>query len=281
MDKLVNSVAVITGAADGIGKAIALRAAKEGMRIALADINAALLEKTVEEVKQHSTDVFGVCTDVSNANAVDAFAAEVFYRYGNVHLLINNAGVALAKPVWETTPQDWSWIMGVNLYGVTNCLRAFIPTMLKNDEEGNIINTASMAGLLSQPGLAAYCASKHAVVTVTEGLQYDLKLRKSKINAAVLCPLWVKTKIAKSGDHRLNATGQNLHSVDPVSIKIESYINEAIENGVSAEEVANEVFSALVDNRFYILTDQQVLPKIQNRMEGILSQQLPKFFPWR
>lgn len=275
MKNFSNKVAVITGAAEGIGKAIALRAATEKMKLVLVDINSVQLEVTVAEIKKQGVDVIGICTDVSDAASVDALATEVFSRFGNVHLLINNAGVALAKPVWETTQQDWDWVMGVNLYGVTNSLRAFIPAMLKNDEEGYIVNTASMAGLLSRPGLAAYNASKHAVVTVTEGLHYDLNLRNSKIKVSVLCPFWVKTNIAQAARNRPSVS-ESGH--DPVTASIEIAIFKAVKRGISVDEVANAVFAAIVDERFYILTDLNVLPQIQARMENILSQNLPDFF---
>jgi len=276
MKNFSNKVAVITGSAEGIGKAIALRAATEGMKLVLVDINPAQLETTVAQIKEQGVDIIGICTDVSDAAAVDALATEVFSKFGNVHLLVNNAGVALAKPVWETTQQDWEWVMGVNLYGVTNSLRAFIPTMLKNDEQGYIVNTASMAGLVSQPGLAAYNASKHAVVTVTEGLHYDLNLRNSKIKVSVLCPFWVKTNIAQAARDRPSVS--RLSKDDPVTTKIEAAIFKAVKRGISVNEVANIVFEAIADERFYILTDLKVLPQIQAQMENILNQNLPDFF---
>ncbi len=214
MQNLQGKTAVITGAAEGIGHAIARRAAVEGMNLVLADINADKLQAAVAEFEARGVPVIGHRLDVSDAAQVDALADAAFARFGNVHLLVNNAGVAISRPVWETTPEDWQWVMGVNLYGVTHGLRSFIPRMLANDEEGFIINTASVAGLFSQPGSAAYNASKHAVVAITEGLHFDLQLRKSKLHAAVLCPAWVKTGIAKrraqphgGGEHRLEQGG--------------------------------------------------------------------------
>ncbi|HRA24386.1 MAG TPA: SDR family NAD(P)-dependent oxidoreductase, partial [Usitatibacteraceae bacterium] len=194
----MTGTAVITGAAEGIGRAIAEEAAERGMRLVLADIDAARLEATVAALRATGAEVEGLRTDVSKAAEVDALADFAFSRFGGVRLLVANAGVACAKPVWETTPGDWEWVMGVNLYGVTNALRAFLPRMLASGEPGHVSATASMAGLLSLPSMAAYNASKHAVVTVMEGLHHDLTARGARIGASVLCPGWVRTRIALS-----------------------------------------------------------------------------------
>jgi NAD(P)-dependent dehydrogenase (short-subunit alcohol dehydrogenase family) len=275
MKKLVDKVAVITGAAEGIGKAIAIRAASEGMKLVLADIDAVKLASTVAELAAYGADVIGVCADVSKAEQVDAMAAQAFLRFGNVHLLVNNAGVAIVKPVWETTREDWDRVMGVNFYGVTNGLRAFIPTMLKNGEEGHIVNTASMAGLLSQPSLAAYNASKHAVVTVSEGLHHDLVLRRAKIKVSVLCPLWVKTGIAQAERHR-PSDDLDTRAPDAITAKIEKTIFNAVENGIAVDQVADAVFDAISLGGFYILdSHEKVMPMIKTRMEDILHQRKP------
>jgi NAD(P)-dependent dehydrogenase (short-subunit alcohol dehydrogenase family) len=278
MKKLVDKVAVIIGAAEGIGKAIAIRAATEGMKLVLADIDAVKLASTVAALTGYGADVIGVCADVSKAEQVDAMAAQAFSRFGNVHLLVNNAGVAITKPVWETTSQDWDRVMGVNFYGVTNGLRAFIPTMLKNGEEGHIVNTASMAGLLSQPSLAAYNASKHAVVTVSEGLHHDLVLRRARIKVSVLCPLWVKTGIAQAERHRPSGDMSDATAPDAITAKIEEAIFNAVENGISVDQVADAVFDAISLGGFYILdSHEKVMPMIKTRMEDILHQRKPTF----
>lgn len=278
MNKLKSKVAVITGAAEGIGKAIAMRAAAEGMRIVLVDIDAVKLASTVAELATCDADVIGVCADVSQAEQVEAMAEKVFSQFGNVHLLVNNAGVAIAKPVWETSQQDWDWVMGVNLYGVTNSLRAFIPTMLKKGEEGHIVNTASIAGLLSQPSLAAYNASKHAVVTISEGLHNDLALRNAKIKVSVLCPFWVKTRIAQAERNRPSNGRPDAAVPDAIARKIEERIFNAIESGISADKVADAVFSAVLLDHFYILTNhEEVMPMIRTRLEDILHQRKPTF----
>jgi NAD(P)-dependent dehydrogenase (short-subunit alcohol dehydrogenase family) len=274
MKNLQGKVAVITGGAEGIGKGIAVRAAAEGMKLVLADINAAKLEATVAEFKAQGCEVIGVPTDVAREEQVNALAELAFATFGKVHLLVNNAGVAVAKPAWETSQKDWDWVMGVNFYGVTHALRAFVPAMLKHGEEGHIVNTASMAGLTSQPSLASYNASKHAVVTLSEGLHHDLALRQSRIKVSVLCPGWVKTGIGHSERNR-DGDKTAPAAIDPVAAKVGMAVLHAVENGISVNQVADDVFAAIDAERFYILTHPEMKQAIQLRMEDILQQRAP------
>lgn len=276
MQDFNGKVAVITGGAEGIGRAIAERAAQAGMKLVLADIDASGLEAALADFAGRGVEAVGLKTDVSKAAEVEALAALAFERFGTVHLLVNNAGVGHNRPVWETTQADWDWVMGVNLYGVINGLRAFIPTMLAKGEPGHIVNTASMAGLTSQPGLAIYNASKHAVVTVSEGLHHDLTLRQSKLRVSVLCPAWVKTRIHLSGRNR--PAGDDtapLSTLDPVATKVGLAVMNAVENGIPVEQVANDVFDAIAAERFYILTHPGHKAAIQTRMEDILAERAP------
>lgn len=275
MKNLQGKVAVITGGAEGIGKALAIMAAAKGMKLVLADIDAAKLDKTVGEFQAQGTEVVGLRTDVSKADQVDALADLAFERFGNVHLLVNNAGVACAKPVWETTPGDWEWVVGVNLYGVTNGLRSFIPRMLAKGEEGHIVNTASMAGLISSPSLAAYNATKHAVVAISEGLYQDLKLRDAKIKASVLCPKWVKTRISASERNRTAGDVMDPAKLDPVTLHIGATIQKAVAEGIPVEKVAADVFDAVENERFYILTHPDSQAAVKVRMEDILEGRSP------
>lgn len=275
MKDLKGKVAVITGGAEGIGKALAIMAASKGMKLVLADIDAAKLDATVAEFNAQGVEAIGVRTDVSKADQVDRLAEAAFERFGNVHLLVNNAGVACAKPVWETTPGDWEWVVGVNLYGVTNGLRSFIPRMLAKGEEGHIVNTASMAGLISSPSLAAYNATKHAVVTISEGLYHDLKLRNAKIGASVLCPKWVKTRISASERNRTAGDALDPTKLDPVTQHIGASIQKAVAEGISVEKVAADVFDAVENERFYILTHPDSHAAVKIRMEDILEGRLP------
>ena len=276
MQDFTGKVALVTGGAEGIGRAIAERAATAGMKLVLADIDGARLDAAVADLTGRGVDAIGLATDVSKADQVEALAALAFERFGNVHLLVNNAGVGHNRPVWETTQADWDWVMGVNLYGVINGLRAFIPTMLKHGEPGHIVNTASMAGLLSQPGLAIYNASKHAVVTVSEGLHHDLTLRQSKLHVSVLCPAWVKTRIHQSERNR-PAGGETapIGTLDPVANKVGQAIMNAVENGIPVEAVADAVFDAVAAERFYILTHPAYKGAVKVRMEDILGDRPP------
>ena len=275
MKNLNGKVAVITGGAEGIGRALAVMAANQGMKLVLADIDAARLDATVAEFTAQGIEAIGVHTDVSKADQVDHLADVAFERFNNVHLLCNNAGVACAKPVWETTPGDWEWVVGVNLYGVANGLRSFIPRMLAKGEEGHIVNTASIAGLISSPSLAAYNATKHAVVTITEGLHHDLKLRNAKIKASVLCPAWVKTRISVSERNRTSGDAFDPTKLDPVTLRIGGAIQQSVADGIAAEKVARDVFEAIDSERFYILTHPDSAAAVRIRMDDILDNRTP------
>lgn len=284
MQELKGKVAVITGGAEGIGKALAIKAAAEGMKLVLADIDAARLEATVAELAAGGAEVVGAPTDVAQARQIDALAELAFSLHGNVHLLVNNAGVACAKPVWELSEADWDWVMGVNLYGVTHALRSFLPRMLSAGEEGHVVNTASMAGMLSQPSMATYNASKHAVVTVSEGLHFDLLLRQSKLKVSVLCPAWVKTRIAFSERNRGLSGGSAAApaaGTDPVVNRLSHDVQQAVAHGIEPAQVADAVFDAIRAERFYVLTHPAFTPLVRTRMEDILEGRSPTFIPPR
>jgi len=275
MKDFAGKVAVITGAAEGIGKAIAEEAAARGMKLVLADIDAARLDATTAALRAKGADADGLRVDVAKPSQVDDLADLAFVRFGRVHLLVANAGVACAKPVWDTTPGDWEWVMGVNLYGVTNALRAFVPRMMAGGEEGHVVATASMAGLLSLPGMAAYNASKHAVVTVMEGLHHDLAIRRAKIRASVLCPSWVKTRIALSERHRTAGEVTKADSLDPVTAKLVASVQEAVAQGIEPAEAARAVFAAIAGGRFYVLTHADSKSGVKSRLEDILKDRVP------
>ncbi len=279
MREFKNKVAVITGAADGIGKALALKGAKEGMKLVLADIDTGKLDRLIEELTASGTEAVGLRVDVSRAEEVVALADLAYTTFGGVHLLINNAGVALAKNAWETTHKDWEWVMGVNLYGVTNGLSAFIPQMLASGEECHVVNTASIAGLLSEPSMAAYNVSKFGVVTLSEGLHHDLTLRQAKIGVSVLCPAWVKTRIAEADRHRPADERIDLAQLDKVTAATGMAMFKAVKNGVEPEEIAEATFGAIRDGRFYIITHPQTMAGIRIRMDDILQKRQPTLLP--
>jgi NAD(P)-dependent dehydrogenase (short-subunit alcohol dehydrogenase family) len=275
MKEFSGRVAVITGGAEGIGRAIAQEAAARGMKLVLADIDAPRLDGTVADLRAGGAEVESLRMDVSKAGEMDGLADFSYRRFGGVHLLVANAGVACAKAAWDTTPGDWEWVMGVNFYGVTHALRAFVPRMMAGGEEGHVVATASIAGLLSLPGLAPYNASKHAVVTVMEGLHHDLALRRSRIGASVLCPGWVKTRIALAERNRTAGETSRVEALDAVTAKIAGAVRQAVSRGIEPEQVAREAFAAVSEGRFYILTHEDSKAGVRARLEDILQDRVP------
>ncbi len=194
MKEFKGKVAVVTGAASGIGRAMAERFAAEGMKVVLADIEQEALAQAEAKMKAAGATVLAVRTDVSSASGVQALAGRTIDAFGAVHILCNNAGVPpVVGPSWELTEADWQWVLGVNLWGVLHGIRVFVPIMLGQDSEGHVVNTASMAGLLSLPWAATYDVAKHGVVTLSESLHGELAAVGSKLKVSVLCPGWVKT----------------------------------------------------------------------------------------
>ncbi|MBS0660087.1 MAG: SDR family NAD(P)-dependent oxidoreductase [Verrucomicrobia bacterium] len=276
MQDFKNKVAVITGAAEGIGKALATVAAARRMKLVLADLNAATLEKTAAEFAAEGAEVVTHQLDVSKADQVEALAEKAYRAFGAVHVLANNAGIGVGNTSWETSLSEWEWVLGVNLYGVIHGLRSFVPRMLAGGEEGHIVNTASAAGLLTAPSMASYNVSKFAVVTLTEGLHHDLTLRRTKLHAHVLCPAWVQTRIHDSTrylpDDLQRAAAEQC---DPVVAQIRGAIVKAVETGISPAEVARQVFEAFEQNQFYIVTHDMTKAGVKVRMDDILTPRPP------
>lgn len=273
MKEFRNKVGVITGAASGIGRAIAERCVQEGMNVVLADIEELALAETEADMKAAGANVMAVLTDVSKASEVEALALRTLDAYGAVHLLCNNAGVAAGSTVWESTPNDWEWVLGINLWGVIHGLRAFVPIMLEQDVESHIVNTASIAGLISFFGSAPYHASKHAVVALSEKLHYDMAVRGSKVKVSVLCPGWVRTRIIESRRNRpaeLEDDPAEIVMTPEMAAALEEY-RQACEAGMSPDKVANYMFQAIRDEKFYILTHPEFTPHVKARMDAILQ----------
>jgi NAD(P)-dependent dehydrogenase (short-subunit alcohol dehydrogenase family) len=277
MKEFKDKVAVVTGAASGIGRGIAERCAQEGMRVVLADIEEAALAQTEQALKAGGAAVLAVRTDVSKAGDVEALAHKTLDAFGAVHLLVNNAGIGAGSTIWESTLADWEWVMGVNLWGVIYGLRTFVPIMLAQDTEGHIVNTASVAGLLPYHPSATYQVTKHAVVALSEQLYYSLAYQNAKIKVSVLCPGWVKTRILESERNR-PVELQNEPAGTPITPEVEALIQamaEAMQTGLSPQQVADMVFDAIRKDKFYILTHPDTKPLIQQRMEAILQERNP------
>lgn len=275
MKQFTDRVAVVTGGASGLGRAMAWRFAREGMKIVLADIEQTTLDTTLEEFQEAGHEAIAVQGDVSRAADVESLAEQTLATFGAVHIVCNNAGVAPGGLVWEHTVKDWEWAMGPNVWGVIHGVRVFTPILLKQNTEAHIVNTASVAGLLSLPGMGLYCVTKHAVVTLTECLHHDLVENSDKVRCSVLCPAYVPTGIADSERNR----PAHLRDDRPKSeqeLRREEGLRRAVESGrITAEEVADAVFNAIRDKRFYILTHQRIKPAIETRMQDILLERSP------
>lgn len=273
MKEFKDKVAVITGAASGIGFGIAERCAQEGMKVVLAGINQDNLQRAERELEPTGATILSVETDVSKLGDIQALAEKTLEAFGAVNLLVNNAGVAAGGPVWESTLADWQWVMDVNLWGVIYGLKTFVPLMLAQDAECHIVNTSSVAGVLPYHPSAPYQVSKHAVVALSENLCHSLAQGNTKLRVSVLCPGWVKTRIMDSGRNRPPEL-QNEPSGEPVSPEraaiLESF-HQAVEAGLSPREVADCVFQAIRDERFWILTDSEWNSEIRQRVEEIVQ----------
>lgn len=277
MKEFKDKVAVITGSASGIGRAIAERSAQEGMKVVLADIEEAALNQAENELRATGARVLSVRVDVSKAGDIELLARKTLDTFGSVHLLFNNAGVGAGSTIWESTLTDWEWVMGVNLWGLIHGIRIFVPIMLAQDTECHIVNTASLAGLLPYHPSSPYQVSKYGAVALSENLYISLAQMKSKIKTSVLCPGWVKTRIMDSERNRpaelQNEPGNVL--ITPESLAVIQSIIQAIETGMSPHQVADDVFKAIINEQFYILTHPDFNPEIQKRMENILQQRNP------
>ena len=289
MKTLKGRVAVVTGAASGIGRAMAERFAAEGMKVVLADVEVEPLSRAERSLRSAEAEVLAVPTDVSKGDQVDHLAQKAREAYGGVHVVCNNAGVGATSgaPFWEMTRADWEWVLGVNLWGVINGMRTFTPLLLEQ-EEGHIVNTASMAGLnTSAPGsMGVYSVSKHAVVALSESLQVSLSIRRANVGVSVLCPAWVRTNISESvrnrpAEYRRDAQAE----LTPEAAAAIEYVKHLVATGTPPAEIATTVVDAIRKQRFYVLPHPEALPGVRQRMEDILKDRSPvlgpPWAPWR
>ena len=275
MDQFDGKVAVITGAGSGFGREFALKGAALGMKLVLADVDVKGLAETVEMARGLGAEALGVPTDVSDAAQVDALARTTIDTCGAVHLLFNNAGVGTGGFVWESSANDWAWVFGVNVMGVANGVRAFTPLMLAQQEPAHIVNTASVAGLLSAPGMGVYNASKHAVVALTETLYHDLKIVGGRVDCSLLCPAFVPTGIANAERARPEGL-RNDEALTASQRMAGRQLTKAVESGkLSAAQVAELTFDAVRERRFYELTHPKILASVQLRFDDVTQQRNP------
>ncbi|HEV2859606.1 MAG TPA: SDR family NAD(P)-dependent oxidoreductase [Pyrinomonadaceae bacterium] len=277
MKEFRGKVAVVTGAASGIGRALAERCAGEGMRVVLADVDEAGLAEAERELKEAGAEAVAVRTDVSKAGEVEALAQRTLDAFGAAHLLFNNVGVGAGTTVWESTQADWEWVLGVNLWGVIHGVRTFVPLMLGQGDECHVVNTASMAGLISGPALGVYKVAKHGVVALSETLCCELALMKSNVGVSVLCPGGVNTRIMDSERNRPAELRNDsaVGSAHPAVAQAEAMLHRIVGAGMPPSEVAAMVFDAIRDGRFYILTHEDWKTHVLKRMGDIVHGRNP------
>jgi NAD(P)-dependent dehydrogenase (short-subunit alcohol dehydrogenase family) len=281
MKSFKGRTAVITGAGSGFGLEAARIAAREGMNVVMADVQQDALDNAAAEIVGMGNLVLPVRIDVSKAAEVEALGEATFKRFGAPNVVFNNAGVGAGGLIWEHTLKDWEWVIGVNLMGVAHGVRVFTPMMLeaaKKDPkyEGHIVNTASMAGLLNPPNMGVYNVSKHAVVSLSETLYQDLSLVTDQVSASVLCPFFVPTGITQS--HRNRPDDMKEKGAKPTRSQLigQAMSDKAVGSGkVTAAQVAQFVFDAMRERRFYIYSHPKALASVQTRLEDIMSQRNP------
>jgi NAD(P)-dependent dehydrogenase (short-subunit alcohol dehydrogenase family) len=273
--------AVITGAASGFGLECSRIAARQGMNVVMADVEMQALDAAVEEIRGLGAQVLGFRLDVSKAAEVEALAAATMARFGAPHFVFNNAGVGAGGLIWEHTLKDWEWVVGVNLMGVAHGVRVFTPLMLAAAEgdpgyRGHIVNTASMAGLLNAPNMGVYNVTKHAVVSLSETLYQDLSLVSEQVHAHVLCPFFVPTGIHQSERNRPAEFAAGAAAPTRSQRIAQAMSDQAVTKGkVSAAQVAQWVFDAMDENRFYIYSHPKSLASVQVRLEDIMTPRNP------
>lgn len=283
MEQLEGRVAVVTGGASGIGRAVATQLAGAGMHVVVADIQQDALDATVADLAEAGRRVIGVRTDVSDGDSVKALADAAVAEFGAVHVVHNNAGVGVGGPIWAHTERDWQWVLGVNLWGVIHGIRVFVPLMLEQGGPAHVVNTASMAGLISVPYLGAYNVSKHGVVTLSETLHRDLRLAGADIGVSVLCPGLVMTNIFESQRNRPEALDDDGGSGGLSALLEGAGDPRATEDALgsfgqilSPDEVGAAVVDAVRRDRFYILTHPESTEAlVRTRCDDIVDARHP------
>jgi NAD(P)-dependent dehydrogenase (short-subunit alcohol dehydrogenase family) len=268
-------VAVVTGAGSGIGRALAERAASRGMKVVAADVEAPKLAATVDEIVRRGGEAIGVPTDVSVGEEVERLADEAWSRFGGVNLLCNNAGVFSGGLLWERTLADWEWVMGVNLYGLVNAARIFVPRLLAAGEPAHIVNTASMGGLVTNAYSGPYYTSKFAAVGLTECLAHDLLTTGAPIGVSVLVPSLVATGIATSHRNRPERWVDRGAERGADEEFVLAAMEDSVGAGMPPAEVAALVFDAVEDDRFWIPTKPSYHDQIRARHDDMQALRHP------
>jgi NAD(P)-dependent dehydrogenase (short-subunit alcohol dehydrogenase family) len=280
MHELEGKVAAITGGASGIGLALAHRLAAERTRLALIDVEAAALEVAERELRAAGAEVLAIRADVSRSADVEAAAARVRDVFGMAHIVVNNAGVGGGGgPLWAVSEDDWRWTIDVNLWGVIHGIRAFVPALLASGEEGHVVNTASIAGVITTPWLGAYTATKHAVVAISEVLAKDLELAGARVGVSVLCPGFVQTRIATSHRNRPAEPDRADAEGAGAAAKLGAMFEQLVAAGKPASEIADHVVAAIRTRRFWVFTHPEMASQIEHRLRDVTEQRQPGIDP--
>jgi NAD(P)-dependent dehydrogenase (short-subunit alcohol dehydrogenase family) len=279
MDDFEGKVAVVTGAASGIGLALADRLAREGMHVVLADVEPEPLDRAAAALADEfgADAVLAVLTDVRDELAVDALAAATFERFGTAHVVCNNAGVGVGGLAWTVPADRWRWIVDVNLLSVAHGIRAFVPRMIEQGE-GHVLNTASSAGILTGPGMSPYFATKHAVVALSESLYLDLQLTGASVGVSVLCPEFVRTRIAESERNRPADVAEMPGLGGDDGPGLSDLLKSLIDGGLDPADVAGMVVDGIRADRFWILTHPTTVPAARRRWDAIAADGRPVFW---
>lgn len=277
MKEFKNKVAVITGAASGIGRSLAEKCAQKEMKIVLADIEEDALHRVESEMRAGGAEIAAVVTDVSNIDDVINLRKKTIETYKAIDLLFNNVGVAAGSSIWESSLNDCKWVIGVNLWGIIHCIREFVPIMLQQDKPSHIVNTSSIGGLSTYHPSALYQLTKHGIVALSEQLHHDLAIRGLKVRISVLCPGFVNTKIMDAERNRpkkyLNKPSETKHIHEPDTM--EEAFRQKIKAGMHPSLVAESVFQAIENDKFYIFTHPEVKGIVKARMDAIIQERNP------
>jgi NAD(P)-dependent dehydrogenase (short-subunit alcohol dehydrogenase family) len=274
MDDLRGKVAVITGGASGIGRALAERFAVEGMKIVIADIDEVAMRAVEVQLAEGGTEVLTQLCDTSLEAEMQSLADATVSRFGGAHVLCNNAGVIGKGDAWRSPIAVWDWVIGINLYGVIHGIRAFLPIM-EDQGEGHIVNTASMAGLVALPGAAPYNVTKTGVVALSEGLYLELKATGSPVRVSALCPGFVKTNLAKGQKWTERLGSEPGAAQTPMAQMMDAVLAQGVEEGIEATDVADQVVDAIRTERFWILTHPEMRQAPVERMQRAAEQANP------
>ena len=256
LEDFKGKVAVVTGAASGIGRALAERFVAEGMKVVLADVETDALHAAARELEAKGAEILAKRTDVSLADDVSSLAEATLDRFGKVHVVCNNAGVFAGGLSWEAPLSDWEWVLGVNTYGVLHGIRTFVPILLEQDEPAHVVNTVSMAGLITMPFSGPYCLSKHAALCLSETLYHELQSRRSPVGVSALCPELINTGIGRSERNRPEHLKRPSDSASPERDLVESAIKSSTAGGLDPARMADRVVEGIREDRFYLLADE-------------------------